>query len=260
MRDRKIQKISFILTSICILIIITACHIPTLEEQELKKEEEKQAEIEKIMANRTGNEKFRYRTTAKEVFDKNGIEAPLIDDTKELRTGDATLNSGDEILVVFEIQKWTDDSYDYEKINQKDIDEMNFDDILFKTNRVDFTLSNPTNIILNEKDSSISLNLTVTFNENPSYLRPERGFGIEMKNLINKPVRSSKLNSFYFNIGIGSPIDKTSLSTPTESETYQEEEDSVIPINDGNIDDWDHILDDWELEEGIAEDGEGIYD
>ncbi|WP_251357283.1 hypothetical protein, partial [Staphylococcus aureus] len=70
--------------------------------------------------------------------------------------------------------KWTDDSYDYEKINQKDIDEMNFDDILFKTNRVDFTLSNPTNIILNEKDSSISLNLTVTFNENPSYLRPER--------------------------------------------------------------------------------------
>ncbi len=260
MKDRKIHRISFVVTTLITSIMLTACSIPTVEEQEAKKEEKKQAEFEKIIANRTGNEEFRYMAMAIEVYDKNGVQAPLIDDTKELETGDALINSGDEILVVFDIQKWTDDSYDYEDINQKDIDKMNFDDILFKTNRIDFTLSNPTNIKLNKKNSSISLNLTVTFNENPSYQRPERGFGIEMKSLTDMPIRSSKLNSFYFNIGKGSPVDKTSSSNATQSETYLEREDTAIPINDGNIDDWEHILDEDQIEEGIAIDGEGIYD
>lgn len=58
-----------------------------------------------------------------------------------------------------------------------------------------------------------------------------------------------------------SPVQESEKQETTWSkETYVKGEDTVIPINDGNIDDWDHILDDWELEEGIAEDGEGIYD
>lgn len=43
-------------------------------------------------------------------------------------------------------------------------------------------------------------------------------------------------------------------------ETYTEGEDTTIPLNDGNIEDWEHVLSDDQIEDGIAADGEGIYD
>ncbi|MGO2083896.1 hypothetical protein [Vagococcus sp.] len=48
--------------------------------------------------------------------------------------------------------------------------------------------------------------------------------------------------------------------TSWTKETYTEGEDTTIPLNDGNIEDWDHILDEDQIEDGVAADGEGIYD
>ena len=216
--------------------------------------------------------------TALNVVDNHGVKAPLIDKNNKIKT-EAVLTSGEALLVTFEVKKLkvatdvndqapaeTEEATQYEAITDDDFGLIRYEKLTFQTNREGVTLSDPDNFSFNQADSTITLNLTVTFNEDVVYDKPEEGLTIIMSTSWLDS-SSGRRHYFYFKRGQGEKvmkpakkIDKPKVSTPPakKNKSKPNKKRQVVPINDGNIGDWEHLLDEGDIEDGLHADGRGI--
>lgn len=288
MKDGKIQGIGFIVAIIFTFIMLTAGRVPTIEEQEMAKEQKAEQALREQHKETIKKKNYRYRTVISSVFTEDGTSVISISDQKDwfgssdnFELKETPLRSGDSLDLNFLIVKDVRDSEYadtvYDGITQEEFDNIDFELVEFKTNREEVSLVDPKNIEFDEDESVISVNVRVEFENHISYVYPENGMDFEMITVNDKFLAKVDNIRYLFKIeksterpepkedgrvmGQGNTSAKeSSPDTSWTKETYTEGEDTTIPLNDGNIEDWDHILDEDQIEDGVAADGEGIYD
>ena len=288
MKDGKIQAIGFIVAIIFTFVMLTVGRVPTTEEQEAVKEQKENQALRKKHKETIKKKNYKYRTVISSIFSEDGTSIISISDQENwfgssdnFELKETSLRSGDNFTLNFLIVKGVkDNEYAdtvYHGITQKDFESIDFEFVEFKTNRPEISLVNPKDIRFNENESIISVNVNVEFDDYISYIYPEDGMEFEMITTNDNYLSKGDNTRYLFNIENstkksdsevdGTVKDRKGMSakiSPQDSswtkETYTEKEDTTIPLNDGNIDDWDHILDEDQIEEGVAADGEGIYD
>lgn len=279
MRKSKIFVITFFITIIFGLIIHLVAPSDNLEEQK----NAKQLKIEDTKKLEDKENKNQYKSIINNVYDSNGTEIISIKSQKQKDTlNETSIKSGDKLVLKFLIVKDHKDTNNedskYVKITKEEFENINFDNVDFKTDRNGIDLVNPSNIHFDESNGLVSVKVTLQFEDHVSYIYPEEGMDFEMLSIGDKKIVKGDNTKYLFKLELPTPRvttkddgtvkgrDDTAASkevkneTSWTKETYTEGEDTTIPINDGNIEDWEHILDDWEIEEGIMLDGEGIYD
>lgn len=283
-----VQAVGIMVAILYAIIMLTVGRVPTMEEQEMAKENEKEELLVKQEQQRLKEEKYKYESIPTGLFTESGESIISIETQKEwygaaenFELKETTLRNGDNLTLEFLILEGVmEESYAdvvFKRIKQANFDKINFEFVEFNTNRQEITLENPRNIRFDEENSTVSVDATVKFDETISYVYPENGMGFEMLSTRDGSIRKGGNAIYLFKIekDINRPEPKddgtvkgrgdvVKQQPPQETswtkETYTEGEDTTIPLNDGNIEDWDHILDEDQIEDGVAADGEGIYD
>ncbi|MDT2866481.1 hypothetical protein [Vagococcus carniphilus] len=286
MTDRKIKKIGFILTMTLTLIVLAACNIPTTEEQEAKKEDDR---IEKkIMENRKKDAETSMFSESVSMthFDGTSLNKVAFKDRENEALERFVLRDNQTFNFVFKMYDWNVSLQEVKDnkmiLATKDmIESLDFDRLVLEDNNVGLEFVNLRDFEVNGDEATISFNadleeddvlgmiLDINLNlklkyGNTKVLVSKNGGDYaatsESKEMERRRRGNYEDDGRVMGQGDVTSEEKAETNSSWSGESYTEGEDTTIPINDGNIDDWDHILDDWELEEGIAEDGEGIYD
>lgn len=283
MKDGKIQGIGFIVAIVFTFIMLTAGRVPTVEEQEQKKEEnkieankkEQAKEYEKTLmfsesVSMTHSDGTELKKVAYKDRENPDIERFVLEDgqtfTFEFQMLDWNAPKGELVRDGFELATpKMMESIDYDRLKLKD-NELRID---FKNLR-DFNLDEDQMILSFKADLKedeygmnhlpINLNLKLLYG-NTKVLIYKNGGSFATTTPFSETIKNRTYEDDGTVKGRGDiPENEAAQDTSWTKETYTEGEDTTIPLNDGNIEDWDHILDEDQIEDGVAADGEGIYD
>ncbi|MFW7387029.1 hypothetical protein [Vagococcus fluvialis] len=246
------QGIGWLVAIVFTIVMLTAGSIPTAEEQEIMKREKENEQYAKEQ------EKIKYAAKLYSFKDRDGNE--IIREERELNESEEPqkryrLKDGQEFLVTFQLymkDSEEEDEYPLKKeLNLKafrvEVDEVYFSFYPLREVTYDETTGELTGIV----EINFSDYVTVT----------EGNFQLELVSEENNLVGVKSYRTYY-NIEyedaypeeekiIESSEVKQEVTRP--SVTPEIEPEDVI-ITEGNVEDWDHILDDWEIEEAMEQD------
>ena len=248
----KYQEIGWLVAIIFTIIMLTAGRIPTPEEQESLKQEQANEEYVKE------KEKIKYKAKLASFKDSDGIE--IIREESELRDSEEPqkryrLKDGQKFLVTFKLflkDSEGEDEYPLKKELNLEAFRVDVDDIYFSFYPLrEVTYDETTGKLTGTVEVSFSSHVTVI----------EGNFQLELLSHENH-LEGIKSHWTYYNIEyedaypekeitVESSEEKQEVTKP--SSTPQIEPEDVI-ITEGNVEDWDHILDDWEIEEAMEQD------
>ena len=252
--SEKYQGIGCLVAIIFTVLMLTVGRVPTTEEQEAKKQEEKIDQANEEYQKK--QEKIKYKAKLSSFRDSEGNE--FIREEKETDTPEQRyrLKDKQQVSMTFSIfLKGSENESKYPL--EKDLDLERF---FIETNDVYFNMSALTDTSYDEKTGELTGSSVINFTDHVTVI--EGDFKIQLVSRDNhlEGIRSYRT---YYNIEYEDayPVEeKVTLesSAPVEqaikpSKTYKHEPEDVV-ITEGNRDDWEHILDDWELEEAEWDD------
>lgn len=252
--SEKYQGIGCLVAIIFTVLMLTVGRVPTTEEQEAKKQEEKIAQANEEYQKK--QEKIKYKAKLSSFRDSEGNE--FIREEKETDTPEQRyrLKDKQQVSMTFSIfLKGSENESKYPL--EKDLDLERF---FIETNDVYFNMSALTDTSYDEKTGELTGSSVINFTDHATVI--EGDFKIQLVSRDNhlEGIRSYRT---YYNIEYEDAYpeeEKVTLesSAPVEqaikpSKTYKHEPEDVV-ITEGNRDDWEHILDDWELEEAEWDD------
>ncbi|MGX4686894.1 hypothetical protein JNUCC83_08325 [Vagococcus sp. JNUCC 83] len=283
MKDGKIQGIGFIVAIIFTFIMLTVGRVPTVEEQEQKKEEDKIESNKKEQAKKYEETLMFSESVGMTHSDGTELKKVAYKDRENPDIERFILEDGQTFTFEFQMLDWNvslDDvaNNDMKLATMEMMENIDYDRLKLEDNESRIDFKNLRDFELDEDRMILSFKADLKedeygMNHLPINLNLELLYG-NTKVIVRKnggdfatttPFAEIIKNRTYEDdgrvMGQGNASEKESSPyTSWIKETYEEGEDTTIPLNDGNIEDWDHILDEEEIENGIAADGEGIYD
>ncbi|MBO0477242.1 hypothetical protein DOK76_09165 [Vagococcus sp. DIV0080] len=283
MKDGKIQGTGFIIAVIFTFIMLTAGRVPTIEEQETAKQ---QAKIQKSEAESDLGYVNRMFVKSNSIVNSDGTELPKVK-SKDINSTEIErflLKNGQTLNFSFKLydQNISSDDLTNNIMTTAPVEmvkKLDFENIRLEDNIDNMEFKNLRDFKLDEENMIISFNADLVEDQeygifsHETYLKVNLDY-IDDSNTFNNHYvvnyaitsesREAGKNRTYEDDGTvkgrGDVSSNQQNKNTYKKETYVKGEDTTIPINDGNIEDWEHILDADQIEDGIAADGEGIYD
>ncbi|MGO2083897.1 hypothetical protein [Vagococcus sp.] len=146
-----VQAVGIMVAILYAIIMLTVGRVPTMEEQERAKENEKAELLVKQEQQRLKEEKYKYESIPTGLFTESGESIISIETQKEwygaaenFELKETTLRNGDNLTLEFLILEGVmEESYAdvvFKRIKQANFDKINFEFVEFNTNRQEITL------------------------------------------------------------------------------------------------------------------------
>ncbi|AQP53642.1 hypothetical protein CBF34_11085 [Vagococcus penaei] len=250
--SERYKGIGWLVAIVFTIVMLTAGSIPTTEEQEAMKREKENEEYAKKQ------EKLKYAAKLYSFKDSDGNE--IIREKSELDESEEPqkryrLKNGQKFLVTFQLflkDSEEEDEYPLKKELKLNRFRVNADEVYFYF----YPLKEVT---YDETTGELTGVVELKFSDNVTVIEDE--FRLQLVSEENNLIGIKSYRTYY-NIEyedaypeeekiIESSEVKQEVTNP--SVTSKVEPEDVI-ITEGNVEDWDHILDDWELEEAREQD------
>lgn len=248
----KYQGIGWLVAIIFTIIMLTAGSIPTSEEQEAMKREKSNEEYAKE------KEKIKYKAKLASFKDSDGDE--IIREERELKDSEKPqkrygLKDGQKFLVTFKLflkDSEGEDEYPLKKDLILEAFRVEVDDIYFSFYPLrEVTYDEMTGKLTGTVEVSFSSHVTLT----------EGDFQLELFSHEN-PLEGIKSYWIYYNIEYENAYPEEEVTIESSEKKPEITKPSVVPkrepedvvITEENVEDWNHILDDWEIEEAMKQD------
>lgn len=251
-RSENYQGVGWIIAIIFTIIMLTAGKLPTPEEQ---------AEIEKNKANEEyAKEQAKIIHTAKLVSFEDSEGNEFVREAEELEKDQEPqqryqIKDGDKVSLTFILHVKDSEETEYPKASEVELDSYYVD-----TDSVYLSLYSLSDISYNENTGELTANSALNFTDYVS--SGDGSFRLQLVSNADNLV-GYKSHLTYFNIAYEDayPEEEATIESSESSEkvTVPSEVPKALAedvvITEGNVEDWEHILDDWEIEEAREQDG-----
>lgn len=250
--SERYKGIGWLVAIVFTIVMLTAGSIPTTEEQESTKREKENEAYAKEQA------KLKYAAKLYSFKDSDGNEIirekRALDESEEPQKR-YRLKDGQKFLVTFQL--FLKDSEEEDKYPLKK--ELKLNEFHVEADEVYFYFYPLKEVTYNETTGELTGVIQLKFSDYVTVIEDE--FRLELVSKENNLIGIKSYRTYY-NIEYEDAYpeeEKISESSEVKQEvtnpsiTSKVEPEDVI-ITEGNVEDWDHILDDWELEEAMEQD------